>query len=168
MSTTVDYVVGNSALANILSSCSTLNDHPFNISDHFSITLKVDLSLTNSSQSSPPVPKVLNWELSLNVGSVFTYSSLSDDLVKSLMDKEYSCIEELDKDISLVCKSLADIASSSIHTHKTNSLKDSRISDSFLSTLCWKSRVAHRKWKAAGCPRIRSCWNCRKSLVVSV
>ena len=28
-----------------------------------------------------------------------------------------------------------------------------RISDTFLSTLCWHSRVAFRNWKAAGCPK---------------
>ena len=129
---TVDYVLGNLALANVLSSCSILDDYPLNTSDHLPITLTVDLSLIKQSQPSTSISPMLNWELSQKDGSISTYSSLSDDLVKPLMNIDYSCIEELDKDISVVCQSLVDIASSTIHVFKVNACKNPRISDSFL------------------------------------
>ena len=70
------------------------------------------------------------------------------------MERDYVCIEELERDIALVSKSLVNISLSTISIAKPYCPKPNRrISDSFLSTLCWRSRVAYRKWKAAGCPR---------------
>ena len=75
-------------------------------------------------------------------------------MVRPLLEKAYSCIEEVDQDIEFVSSSLLNIASSTIAKripHKPS--RKHRIRDSFLSTLCWQSRVAYRDWKAAGCPR---------------
>ena len=124
--------MGNLALANVLSSCLTLNDHPLNTSDHLPITLKLDPSFSYVSQPSLPF---------FFQNSTGSFLSLSDDLVKPLMNKEYSCIDELDKDFALVCKSLEEIAVSTIPNFKAHAYKYPRIS---LSTLCWKSRVAYQ------------------------
>ena len=47
----------------LLSSCLTLNDHPFNTSDHLSITLKSDLSFSYLSQ--PLLNFFLHWSANL-------------------------------------------------------------------------------------------------------
>ena len=154
VSTTVDYVLGNLALSSVLSSCDTLEDHSLNTSDHLPIISNLDMTFLSHSplESSP----FLNWKRSVKEGTISAYTSLTDDLVRPFMEKDYSCIEELDSDVALVSQSLVSTASSTIHTptgrNRTQN-KNSRIFDPFLSTLCWRSRVAYREWKAAGCPR---------------
>ena len=114
VSTTVDYVLGNLPLSTGLLACDTLEDHPLNTSDHLPIVTKLDfkplLSSTKVSSRCPP----LDWARSLSDGSANTYATLSDDLVRPLMDKDYSSIEELEKDISHVCDSLLAISVSTI------------------------------------------------------
>ena len=154
VSTTVDYVLGNLPLSTGLLACETLEDHPLNTSDHLPIVTKLDfkplLSSTKVSNCCPP----LDWTRSLSDGSADTYAALSDDMVRPLMDRDYSSIEELEKDISHVCDTLLAISVSTIPSTKPRKMNARpRISDTFLSTLCWHSRVAFRNWKAAGCPK---------------
>ena len=112
-STTVDYFVGNSTLASFMESCETLEDHSLNTSDHLPIVTRLNLSLLPS-QIPIASSSSLNWDRSVKEGSVSIYTSLSDDVVRPLLEKDYSCIEEVDQDIEFVSSSLLNIASSTI------------------------------------------------------
>ena len=145
-----------------MESCETLEDHSLNTSDHLPIVTRLNLSLLPS-QIPIASSSSLNWDRSVKEGSVSIYTSLSDDVVRPLLEKDYSCIEEVDQDIEFVSSSLLNITSSTIAKripHKQS--RKHRIRDSFLSTLCWQSRVAYRDWKAAGCPRCGDKYEKRK------
>ena len=117
--------------------------------------LNVDLPLSVSPKSQP----TLDWNRGSNDDSVFSYVSLSNDLVKPLLAKDYSSIHEIEADVS---KSLISIAHLTIPNSRPPNQGIHRIKDTHLSTLCWRSREAYRQWKAAGCPRAGPAYEKRK------
>ena len=108
IATTLDYMIGNLATSFLMTSCCTMEDHPLNTSDHLPIVSKVnvDLPLSVSPKSQP----TLDWNRASNDGLVSSYVSLSNDLVKPLLAKDYSSIHEIEADICHVSKSLISIA----------------------------------------------------------
>ncbi len=154
VSTTVEYVVGNHAISNFLTSCRTIEDHPLNTSDHLPLSINLHLK---SPPSAPPSSKCcspLNWRASVTNGSSVTYANRTDDLVCRLIDKDYSSIDELDLDLSFVSQSLLSLSESTIpHGRRPHRPARAPVRDPYLSSLCWHSRVAFREWKDAGRPR---------------
>ena len=137
-----------------------MEDHPLNTSDHLPIVskLNVDLPLSVSLKSQP----TLDWNRANNDGSVSSYVSLSNDLVKPLLAKDYSSIHEIEADICHVSKSLISSAHLTIPNSRPPNQGIHRIQDAHLSTVCWRSREAFRQWKAAGCPRAGPAYEKRK------
>ena len=129
----------------------TTLDYMIDTSDHLPIVskLNVDLPLSMSPKSQP----TLDWNRASNDGSVSSYESLSNDLVKPLLAKDYSSIHEIEADICHVSKSLISIAYLTVTNSRPPNQGIHRIKDAHLSTLCWRSREAFRQWKAVGCPR---------------
>lgn len=117
VSSTVDYVVGNHAISQLLTSCCSMDDHPLNTSDHLPLSLNLRLRIPSStlaSNSSSP----LNWRAATTDGSSATYAKCSDDLVRHLIEKDYSSVDELDSDLSSVAESLLSLSKSTIPHHK--------------------------------------------------
>ena len=102
ISTTVDYVLGNLALASSLTSCVISEDHPLNTSDHVPIFTCLNMNVFKLFQPSHNTIPHLCWERSVNNGSVMLYASRCDDFVRPFMNKDYSSIEQLDNDITYV------------------------------------------------------------------
>ena len=151
--TTLDYVIGNLSASAVLNSCSIIEDHPLNTSDHLPVVSKLNLRLLPSPVSPKRNPS-LDWDQANKDGSILFYASLSNDLVKPLLKNIYSTIQEIEVDISHVSKSLLSAATSSIpHFSSLSSHSCRRIIDAYLSTLCGRSRDAFRQWKEAGRPR---------------
>ena len=90
------------------------------------------------------------------------YPSHCDNLVRPFMNKDYLSIEQLDNDISYVCNSLINISLYTIPSTKPRHRNHTWVFDLFLSHLCWRSRVAYREWKAAGCQRSGQVYENRK------
>ena len=68
----------------------------------------------------------------------------------SLIEKDYSSIEEVDADLKFVCKEVAEAAMSLIQKKKIK--QGAKVKDPTLSHLCWKCRCTFRTWKHAGRP----------------
>ena len=95
----------------------------------------------------------MNWGRSLQDGSCDVYTNRTDELVRPLLDKDYSSIEEIQEDLSYFTKSLHSIAVATIPKYKPrDQFREPRVRDPFLSSLCYQSRVAFREWKANGRP----------------
>ena len=68
----------------------------------------------------------------------------------SLIEKDYSSIEEVDADLKFVCKEVTEAAISLIQKKKIK--QGAKVKDPTLSHLCWKCRCTFRTWKHAGRP----------------
>ena len=152
ISTTLDYVLGNQATSVALSSCDTIEDHPLNTSDHLPLVTKLSVNLLTRPAATSDGHPPLDWHSSASDGSSTIYAQHTDALVRPFIDKDYSSIEELENDLAHVSRSLLTISASTI-PHKRPRKACAHVRDSFLSSLCWRSRVAFREWKAAGRPR---------------
>ena len=88
IATTLDYMIGNLTNSSLVTSCCTMEDHPLNTSDHLPIVSKLNVDLPLS--VSPTSQLTLDWNRASNDGLVSSYVSLSNDLVKPLLAKDYS------------------------------------------------------------------------------
>ena len=160
--TTLDYIIGNAVLASYLTSCRTIEDHSLNTSDHLPLSVKLNIQSVTNVQRVKDKPS-LNWNRSRENGSCDVYAQRTDSMVKPLLDKDYSSIEEIEKDLSFFTESLYSIATETIPHYKTrDNSHESHVKDSFLSSLCYQSRVAFREWKASGRPTSGSLYEKRK------
>ena len=73
----------------------------------------------------------LCWERLVNDGSVMLYAFRCDDLMRPFMNKDYSSIEQLDNDISYVCKSLINTSLSTIPSMKPHHRNHMWVFDSY-------------------------------------
>ena len=87
-STTLDYVIGNVALAEMLQSCETLDDDPLNTSDHLPILTRLASQHQPPSQEAPKKPVRLDWDLAARDGSAFTYAAQVEAIVNPLLEKK--------------------------------------------------------------------------------
>ena len=94
----------------------------------------------------------LDWDHSARDGSSTLYARRTDEAVLPLLGKEYTSIEKVEEDLSALTKNLITIAESTIKRYKPQRKSSPHIKDALLSTLCWQSRVAFRKWKEGGRP----------------
>ena len=79
------------------------------------------------------------------------YAKATNEIVRPLLNKDYTTIDEIDCDLQIVCKDLVRSAEALIPKQKSN--HTDRLRDQTLSHLCWKSCCVFRKWKEAGRPR---------------
>ena len=109
---TVDYIVTNAISAPLVHSCSTLNHDPLNTSDHFplSITLACE---TQSERRIDSPPAHLNWKRALCDRSIDLFVARINNLLRSLIGKNYTSPLELNEEVKLVSESIICIASSS-------------------------------------------------------
>ena len=92
--TTVDYIVSNHDALRGLLSCSTIDEHPLNTSDHLPVACCLNLHVRD-----PPKPAFsvdnLDWNQAVKEDKVQAYAEASDNVVKPLLKKDYSSIDEL-------------------------------------------------------------------------
>ena len=160
--TIVDYVIGNLSLSTVLVSCRVEEDHPLNTSYHLPIVSKLNLSLASSTPTSSDRAPRLDWDSGRRQGCISHYASLADSAVASLVNKDYDSIKEIEADITRISCQLVDATQSSIPPSKHPKAHYKKVYDTHLSTLCWRSRVAFRQWKAAGSPRSGPLYDERK------
>ena len=127
----VDYVLGNLARTPSLTSCVISEDHPLNTSDYVPIFTCLNMNVFKLSQPSHNTIPHLCWEHSVNDGSVMLYAFRCDDLMRPFMNKDYSSIEQLDNDISYVCKSLINTSLSTIPSMKPHHRNHMWVFDSY-------------------------------------
>ena len=163
LTTTIDYVVGNLALATVLVSCRVVQDHPLNTSDHLPIISNLNLSLLTSVPSPRGHSPHPDWNSGQRQGRLSHYASLTDEAVSTLHIKDYSTIPEIDVDISSMSSMLVNAALSSIPHSKHPNVNLNKVYDPHLSTLCWCSRATFHQWKAAGSPRSGPLYEERKT-----
>ena len=89
-STTLDYVIGNVVLAEMLQSCEILDDNPLNTSDHLPILTKLAFQHQLPSQEPPKKPVRLDWDLAACDRSASTYAAQVEAIVNPLLEKDYS------------------------------------------------------------------------------
>ena len=105
-STIIDYIILNSDAFRGISSCSTLEEHCLNTSDHLPISCSLNLTHIRV----PPMPlfpsNYLGWSTAVKEHSVLLYSNASDDAVRPLLSKDYSSIDDLNQDILSIAQTL--------------------------------------------------------------
>ena len=161
--TTVEYVIGNLSLSTVLVSCHFKAEHPLNTSDHLPVVSKLDPSSFTSPSFSCDGTLHLDWDSGRKQGCLSCYASLADSAVASIVNKDYSFIQEIEANISRVSSQLIDAAQSSIPPSKHPMAYSKKVYDAHLSTLCWHTCVAFRQWKAAGSPRSGPLYDERKT-----
>ena len=112
--------------------------------------------------STAPNHIALDWTSAIRDDCISQYASQTDQVVSPLLNKDYSSIEEIEADISHVSKQLIDSSLSTIPPLRRPNTNSTRVHDSHLSTLCWRSRHAYRQWKAAGRPKSGPLYEARK------
>ena len=141
--------------------CRVEEEHPLNTSDHLPISSKLNLSMLTT-VSTAPNHIALDWTSAIRDDCISQYASQTDQVVSPLLNKDYSSIEEIEADISHVSKQLIDSSLSTIPPLRRPNTNSTRVHDSHLSTLCWRSRHAYRQWKAAGRPKSGPLYEARK------
>ncbi len=98
----------------MLLSCRTLEDDPLNTSDHLPILSKLSLKVQSVSQADVTKRTNLNWNLATQDGSSSEYASQVEEIIRPLLRKDYSCVAEIDSDLTCVTKAMLSISSSTI------------------------------------------------------
>ena len=81
-STTIDYIISNSDAFRGISSCSTLEEHALNTSDHLSITFSLNLTHIRAPPS-PIIPSSdIDWSRAVKEGNILLYSKACDEAVR--------------------------------------------------------------------------------------
>ena len=120
-STTLDYVIGNVALAEMLQSCETIDDDPLNTSDHLPILTRLASQHQPPSQKAPKKPVRLDWDLAACDRSAFMYAAQVEAIVNQLLEKKnYSSIDEIEADFLIVSSAMVSISSSTIPHMKSS------------------------------------------------
>ena len=89
--TTVDYVLTNQDGARGVCSCSVLEEHPPNTSDHLPIiTCSLDTTFLRS-EPTPAFPHTYpDWSKAAKTESLLQYTRATDEAVEPLMEKDYA------------------------------------------------------------------------------
>ena len=86
--TTIDYVLTNQDGTRGISSCSTLEDHPLNTSDHLPILCTLDVTHLRV-EPAPVFPSIhLDWSKAVKAQDIHLYSNAIDDIVRPLLGKD--------------------------------------------------------------------------------
>ena len=116
--TTIDYVIVNQDAMRGVLSCSTLEDHPLNTSDHLPIRCTVDTTHLRY-PTSPAFPfQPLNWTGGEKSLQTLLYAKATDDIVRPLLNKDFHSIEEIDYEIEQVCQEVIKAAENLIPKKK--------------------------------------------------
>ena len=81
--TTIDYIISNSDAFRGIASCSILEEHPLNTSDHLPITCSLNLSHIRTPSAPISSSSNLDWSTAVKECIVPLYSKASDDAVGS-------------------------------------------------------------------------------------
>ena len=161
-STFLDYILANQDGARGVSFCNIHEEHPLNTSDHLPVSCHLEISHLRTTPTLAFPNLNLNWSKAVQTNEVLLYSTATDEVVRSLLDKDYSAVEDLDSDINLIARKLLEAGEATIPKVGKNKNSDRKFKDCTLSHLCWKSRVAFRKWKDDGRPVSGPSFNERK------
>ena len=160
--TLLDFTVSNIDASRGISSSCTLDEHPLNTSDHLPVLCSLNLTHIRCPPAPAfPNPFSLDWAQAVSDGSVSQFSLATDNAVRPFLNKDYSCIEDLESDILSVAENLRMDAPKCIPP-KRKSPPTRKIHDRILSHLCWKSRCVFRQWKDAGRPRFGTLYDERR------
>ena len=119
-STTLDYVIGNVALAEMLQSCEILDDNPLNTSDHLPILTKLAFQHQLPLKEPPKKSVRLDWDLAARDGSASMYAAQVEAIVNPLLEKDYFSIDEIEADLLIVSNAMVSISSSTIPPMKSS------------------------------------------------
>lgn len=111
---TVDLCLLDFASAHLVSSYNIYYPDPLNFSDHLPISLHLDITPAGSTQSLS-IPTRLNWRRGQDDGAVAYYQQATSRFLSNLVNTPApTCLEQLESEISTVCKFLTNSASNSI------------------------------------------------------
>ena len=120
--TTLDYILCNLDASRGLIACCTLKDH-----------LPVSCSIYAEYLRVPPQDafpsSFLDWKRAQREGGLFFYSQETDDIVRSLLNKDYSSVDVLNFDILSVAEAIKKAASVHIPSRKKKSTNPNKFYD---------------------------------------
>ena len=160
--TTTDYAIVDAVHAPLVSTCTTLDNHPLNSSDHLPISLT--LSLPSSSNALPSVASRLNWKVAVNEGLIHSYASTVGLIIGPLLGRKYGSMPELAKEIQYVTKQILQAASTSIPRVNHRPRKKRFSNNPELKALSIKCKAAWKKWRDAGRPVSGSLFDEKRTL----
>ena len=88
-----------------VSSCVTLDDHPYT-SDHLAILCTLDLTHIRHPVTTSFLSQPLDWHQARGSEATLHYAGTCDDIVRPLLEKDYSSIGEVEEDLRTVCKEI--------------------------------------------------------------
>ena len=94
----VDFVISNSDAFRGLTTCLTVDEHPLNTSDHLPISYVLDLTHVRDPPKSAIPSDSLDWSKAVEEGKILEYSQATDNAVRSLLNKDYSSVEDLNQE----------------------------------------------------------------------
>ena len=97
-------MLGNDDAFRGISSCVTLEDHPLNTSDHLATLCSLDLAHVRHAVSPAFPSQPLDWPQASETAATTQYAKTCDDIVRPLLGKNYSSIEEVEDYIKTVRK----------------------------------------------------------------
>ena len=117
-SSTLDYIICDISLTDNLINCFTHTTHPLNLSDHFPISLTIDLPSTASTSSQPELPQRTNWHNAVNSGVISQYQDAVSLATRPLLCVEGQSIDEVNNEILHVGGILLQAASDLVPTYR--------------------------------------------------
>lgn len=72
---------------------------PLNTSDHIPVSCILDLTHVRDPPKPAIPPDILDWKKAVEEDKVSEYFQAMDNAIRSLLNKDYSSIEDLDQDI---------------------------------------------------------------------
>ena len=148
-----------------------------------SIRASVDTLCRNGISREPRTKRLLTWRESKTHSNTFGTHLVSPDrsytpasslarenplthhasllIFRVIINPRRACAARVT--VAEVSSLLVNAAQSSIPPAKHTKVHQNKVYDPHLSTLCWRSRVAFRQWKAAGSPRSGPLYDERKT-----
>ena len=152
--TTVDYVFIDIKAAEYITYCHTHDYHNLNSSDHLPISCEFSIPflLHPSIGKDMSFPKV-NWSNVMARGDYIVYQQHISQTLANIADASYDNIQEVNRDILSISKSLQEAASSTLPLQRPAKVRKRWYADERLSRLCRQKKEAWDNWKKAGSPK---------------
>ena len=150
-------------LAMQITHCITLDEHELNTSDHLPIILSLSLLADEHPKEIQPISKPkINWREAIRTNSTAVYASEVDSKLSHLVGKDYTDLNDIQRDIHYLAESLKKTAEASL-PHLQAKTTHRQVHDSELKKLCSKSRRAFWAWQQAGRPGSGTLFESRKA-----
>lgn len=98
-----NYVLCNHDALRGFETGSILDDHPLNTSDYLPVCCKINVSHVRAPPKKAFPSSPLDWKNARSEGICTLYSLETNNIVRPLLKKEYSSIDDLDSDIKFWC-----------------------------------------------------------------